>query len=212
MMKTFSDNLEKLNFAKDSEGSRVKINNFVEDVTKGNIKDLLVPGALSENTKLVLANAAYFKGQWASKFDPRFTQKQIFYESGSKQTFVDMMQKTGYYNYGKSRNIHDLIQYEVHDDFSVAATNEKLNCVTLEIPYLGEENGISMVVLLPTFVPNAVEDLIKRLTPELLEEALDDGMSREVELQFPKISFEKTYELVPVRKNIFAEINQYDSN
>lgn len=79
------------------------------------------------------------------------------------------------------------------------AANEKLNCITLEIPYLGEDDdGISMVVLLPTFVPNAVEELINRLTPELLEEALDEGLSREVELQFPKISFEKTYELVPV--------------
>lgn len=55
-----------------------------------------------------------------------------------------------------------------------------------------------MVVLLPIFVPNAVDELIKRLTPELLEEALNDGISREVELQFPKISFEKTYEFVPV--------------
>jgi len=74
-----------------------------------------------------------------------------------------------------------------------------LNCVTLEIPYLGEDgDGISMVVLLPTFVPNAVDELIKRLTPELLQEALNDGISREVELQFPKISFEKTYEFVPV--------------
>lgn len=83
--------------------------------------------------------------------------------------------------------------------FPIVATNEKLNCVTLEIPYLGEDgDGISMVVLLPTFVPNAVDDLVKRLTPELLQEALEDGMSREVELHFPKISFEKTYELVPV--------------
>lgn len=102
MLKTFADNLEKLNFAKDPEGGRVHINNFVEDVTKGNIKDLLIPGALSQDTKLVLANAAYFKGQWASKFDPRFTQKAIFYEANDKQTFVDMMQKTGFYNYGKS--------------------------------------------------------------------------------------------------------------
>lgn len=65
---------------------------------------------------------------------------------------------------------------------------------------MGEEegDGISMIVLLPIFVPNAVDDLIKRLTPELLEELLEDGISREVELQFPKIAFEKTYELVPV--------------
>lgn len=100
--KTFSDNLEKLDFAKDADGSRQHINEFVETETRGNIKELLIPGSLSENTKLVLANAAYFKGQWALKFDPEDTKKAIFYESASKQTFVDMMQKTGTYNYGKT--------------------------------------------------------------------------------------------------------------
>lgn len=205
MQKTFADNLEKLNFAKDPEGSRSQINDFVEEVTKGNIKELLVEGSLSANTKLVLANAAYFKGQWASKFDPRATQKQIFYEASDRQVFVDMMQKVGYYNYGRSIRLPipfdsirawELIHCFV---FYRSAANEKLNCISLEIPYLGEDgNGISMVVLLPPFVPNAVEDLLKRLTPELLEEALDDGIPREVELAFPKISFEKTYELVPV--------------
>lgn len=101
IQKTFENSLEKLNFAKDPEASRLKINRFVEDVTKGNIKDILVPGSLSAESKIVLANAAYFKGQWASKFNPRFTSKEIFYESGSKQVFVDMMKKQGYYNYGK---------------------------------------------------------------------------------------------------------------
>lgn len=68
---------------------------------------------------------------------------------------------------------------------------------------MGEEgNGISMVVLLPLFVPNAVEDLLKRLTPELLAQALEEGFEREVELEFPRISFEKTYELVPVLQKL----------
>lgn len=108
MLKTFSDNLEKFDFAKDAEGGRQHINSFVEDVTKGNIKDLLVPGSLSESTKLVLANAAYFKGQWASKFDPKFTEKAIFYQSNNKAVFVDMMQKTGHYNYGRMTGGHYL--------------------------------------------------------------------------------------------------------
>jgi len=99
VQKSFGGSVEKLNFMKDSEGARAKINNLVEEVTKGNIKDLLVPGSLTSETKMVLANAAYFKGQWASKFNPRHTSKEIFYESSSKQVFVDMMKKEGYFNY-----------------------------------------------------------------------------------------------------------------
>lgn len=107
MQKLFANNIEKLDFVRDADGSRQKINTFVEDITKGNIRDLLVPGSLTENTKLVLANAAYFKGQWASKFDPKDTKPDIFYESGSKQVFTDMMYKKGYFNYGMNYKQHN---------------------------------------------------------------------------------------------------------
>lgn len=80
----------------------------------------------------------------------------------------------------------------------IAAVNERLGCHVLEIPYLGEENGISMMVFLPPFTSNALENVLTRLTPEALEQALDEGLSREVELQLPRFSFEKTYQMVPV--------------
>lgn len=83
--------------------------------------------------------------------------------------------------------------------------DEKLNSVVIEIPYLGEEegNGISMFIFLPTFVPNAIEDLLGNITADTLTQALESGVSREVHLKLPKISFEKTYELVPVSQFLF---------
>lgn len=98
--KQFSENIGKLDFSHDPEGCRKSINNLVNEVTKGNIKDVLVPGSLTEATKLVLANAAYFKGQWASKFDPEHTQMGIFYTHANLPVYVEMMEKTSYYNYG----------------------------------------------------------------------------------------------------------------
>lgn len=98
--KLFSENVETLDFVKDPEASRAKINDFVNDVTRGNIKDLLVPGSISEQTKLVLANAAYFKGQWSSKFDAEDTKPRIFYDFGRIPVYVDMMKQRGYFNYG----------------------------------------------------------------------------------------------------------------
>lgn len=82
--------------------------------------------------------------------------------------------------------------------FSVAV-NERLGCHVLEMPYIGEEdNGISMVVFLPPFATNALENMLERLTPEAIQESLEEGLVREVEVKFPKFSFEKSYELVPV--------------
>uniref|UniRef100_A0A6B2EIG2 Putative serine protease inhibitor serpin n=1 Tax=Phlebotomus kandelakii TaxID=1109342 RepID=A0A6B2EIG2_9DIPT len=173
----FHDEIETLDFEKDPEAARMTINKWVEDITKNNIKDILVPGSLSAQTNVVLANAAYFKGSWASKFDAALTQKEIFYASADNHVFVDMMNKKGYFNH---------------------ALNEHLGTHVLEIPYEGDGTEMSFIILLPPFTPNGLDDVLSKLTPESLMRALDDGTSREVELKLPKFSFEKKYELVPI--------------
>lgn len=57
----FQDELRSLSFTSHPEESRVEINDWIEKFTKGNIKNILPPGSISQSTKLVLANAAYFK-------------------------------------------------------------------------------------------------------------------------------------------------------
>src|ERR1700731_1873617 len=49
-----------VNFVKDSEQSRKTINAWVEKQTQEKIKDLLPPGSVNADTRLVLTNAIYF--------------------------------------------------------------------------------------------------------------------------------------------------------
>lgn len=100
MIDLFYSELETLDFNADAENSRKYINGFIEKVTENNIKDLLPPGSITTATSLVLANAAYFKGQWESKFNPEDTQQTIFHTSSEKRGFVDMMYKKGTFNHG----------------------------------------------------------------------------------------------------------------
>lgn len=102
MKDLFHEEFESLDFKKDAENSRVYINKFVENITNNNIKDILIPGTITQATNLVVANAAYFKGQWASKFSPEDTFKGIFFSTPEKHNFVDMMYKKGVFNHGKS--------------------------------------------------------------------------------------------------------------
>lgn len=81
---------------------------------------------------------------------------------------------------------------------SISGVIEQLNTVTLELPYLGEDSGISMFIFLPVFTPTAIDEMLKGITPELLDEALEGGVQREVDVELPRISFEKTYEFLPV--------------
>lgn len=177
MQDLFIDELETLDFQANPEKCRLLINAFVADVTNGNIKDILVDGSINGQTKLVLANAAFFKGSWKSQFDPDLTEKAIFYSSPTQREFVDMMSITGTFSH---------------------AVNERLGCHVLELPYVGDDTGISMVIFLPPNTPEALEGVLSRLSPDALDQALGEGMGREVEVKIPKFSFEKTYELVPV--------------
>lgn len=98
----FDDNIDVLDFAAEPEQCRSQINTFVEEVTKNNIKDFLPPGSVNADTNVILANAAFFKGNWASKFDKEETQKKIFYEHSRMPVFVEMMKQRGNFNYGKA--------------------------------------------------------------------------------------------------------------
>lgn len=59
-----SDNIESLNFSEEPDQCTAHINNFVEEITKKKIKNLIPPNVITSGTKFVIANAVYFKGQW----------------------------------------------------------------------------------------------------------------------------------------------------
>ncbi|XP_055923317.1 serine protease inhibitor 88Ea [Eupeodes corollae] len=170
--------LETMDFRSDPEQCRLQINNWVSEVTKNEIPEILNAGDIDTETNLVLANAAYFKGQWESKFDANDTTQEVFYTSSNKQTFVDMMHKNGTY---------------------ALSVDERLRAHVLEMPYLSDKKGgVSMVIILPPFTPNSLDDVLERLTPETLNLALKEGMAREIEISLPKFEFEQNLELLPI--------------
>lgn len=181
----FFEEIEKLDFEKDADGQRLYINNWVENVTYGEIKDLLIPGSITKQTKLAIANAAYFKGTWQTEFKPEQTKKEIFYVSSERQEFVDMMHVLGTFSH---------------------AANEKLGCHVLEMPYKGQDEStrISMFVFLPPAVPNSLDQLLARLTSDtgILSEIVNEGIPRMVDVKFPKFNIEKTVELKPVLERL----------
>ncbi len=61
--------LAQADFRGDPEGARTAINDWVSDQTKDKIQNLLPPGSVTADTRLILTNAVYFLGSWASPFD-----------------------------------------------------------------------------------------------------------------------------------------------
>lgn len=65
-----------------------EINTWVESQTNSMIKDLVHPDKITDDSRLILVNAVYFKGDWANKFDEANTAKKLFYTTADRHREV----------------------------------------------------------------------------------------------------------------------------
>lgn len=61
------------------EEERASINSWALEETKGKVQELLPANSLNALSRLVLANALYFKGNWAKQFDSADTKTDDFH-------------------------------------------------------------------------------------------------------------------------------------
>ena len=120
----FGAPLELLDFKAAPEPARVRINAWVEGKTEKRIKDLIPPGMVKPDTRLVLVNAIYFLGDWAQPFEHEATRPAAFHLTASETKNVPTMNRTA--------------------GFRIA---QKDGVTALEIPYKGGE--LSMMLLVP---------------------------------------------------------------
>jgi serine protease inhibitor len=145
--------VQAIDYRHDAEGARWRINAWAADQTEQRIRDLLPAGSVGPLTRLVLANAIWFKGEWGEVFDPRATQEAPF--AGDSASRVPLMhhelEGARYAAFRADGTLFPTVR-EVrlysHDDpadpkFYPGAGGFQI----AELPYKG--GGLSMVVLLP---------------------------------------------------------------
>lgn len=182
MIQLLGDEIEKVDFHSNPEAARTKINKYVEEITRDQIKELLSSESVDQQTNLILANAAYFKGMWKSQFNARQTIKSVFYISGSEKTFVDMMTQEGTFN-------HDV--------------SEELGAHILELPYVG--NDVSMFIFLPPFATeNGADHILTNLNVTTFQEFVNEGglYPKKVVVSMPKYVMEQSIELKSVLESM----------
>jgi len=137
--------LRELDLAAAAEACRI-INEWAETETRGKIRDLIEPGMLGPLTRLVLANAIYFKGDWASPFKKEQTSDAPFTITPNRKATVPMMHQQEWFGYMETESFQ-----------------------ALQLPYAGWD--LAMVVFLPREA-EGLSDFEMRLTPEQVEESL----------------------------------------
>ena len=179
--KYYGGGFYEVNFKTDSEGTRKKINTWVEEKTNQKIKDLISRGDINYLTRLVLTNAIYFKGRWASKFNEKNTKPAPFYILPDKKIEVSMMFQEGKFPYYENENLK-----------------------VLELPYAG--NDLSMVVFLPS-KKNGLDSLEKELTLKKIKLWVSKMYKRKVKVYLPKFKAKTKYYL----GNILSSMGMADA-
>lgn len=91
------NSIEVLDFVFKPEEARSHINKFVLETTKGIIKEFLPPNYITPRTVAVLVNAAFFKGDWKTKFNKQYTEEALFYKDIHTPVPVEMMKQFDYF-------------------------------------------------------------------------------------------------------------------
>jgi serpin B len=147
-----------------------EVNLWAKKETNGLIKEILPQGSIDNLTRLIFANALYFRGSWNVPFPDEWTNNYDFHLLNGSSVKVPFM----------SSNEHQFIG--VFDDFKV-----------LRLPYKqGKDNRqFSMYI----FLPNAKDGLLALVEKvasefELLEHTLSLIKMEEVgEFRIPKFKF-----------------------
>ena len=150
-----------------AEDARQAVNRWVADQTANRIKDLLPAGSVSSLTRLVLANAIYFKGDWETPFAKSDTGPGQFTVASGQSKQATMMRHTGTFAYAAAGDVE-----------------------ALELPYAG--NNVSMVVLLPA--AGALAALEARLEAAIAA-VLPALQPRQVRLTMPRWEFSSSFDL-----------------
>lgn len=176
-VKKFFSGIDSLDFAK-SDASAKTINQFVEEKTMEKIKDLIKPDMLSADTRVVLVNAIYFKGNWEYQFDKESTTEGDFYINESETVPVDFMHIKKKFNY---------------------AILEDLDATALEMKYAN--SNFSFVIVLPNSRTglSALEGKLKNYD---LAEITNKMHKQEVEVTIPKFKVEFEINLNDVLKKL----------
>jgi len=168
LAENYGAGLRILDFANETEKSRLIINDWVSDQTEQRIKDLIPREVLTSGTRLVLTNAIYFNAAWEYPFDEDVTADGTFYLLDDGQVIVPMMKQTESFGYTDGEGYQ-----------------------AVELQYDGRE--LSMVILLPE--AGNFQAFEEGLQAQKISDIISGLQSTGVALTMPKFEFDSEFSL-----------------
>jgi len=168
--------LNQLDFARAPESARQRINDWVVQQTQHKIENIIPPGGLDKSTRLVLADAIYFKARWRVEFDKSQTRDAPFHSNPNKAVSVPTM------------TLKDRFGYKETESLQI-----------LEMPYFSGK--MSQIILLPKEM-DGLSKLEQSLNATRINQLLAQAQEREVIVFLPKFKFASQFNLVPTLRSM----------
>lgn len=144
------------------------VNAWAAQATRDKIRDVLSERALHPQTRVILANAIYFKARWEHEFSEGVTRPAPFRLLDGTKVHVPTMHDMGYRLTARDGDVH-----------------------ALQLPYTG--GAIAMIVLLPD--AGALEKVERAFDAARLERLLQSMKNQQTELALPKFRVESSFML-----------------
>jgi serpin B len=87
--------LDAVDFASNPSSAISQINSWASLETNGKVPAIVDNSLVSQDTRLVVSNAIYFKAAWATGFNPAKTRQEAFHVSSTQDVTVPMMHRSG---------------------------------------------------------------------------------------------------------------------
>jgi serine protease inhibitor len=199
MTEHFGAGLFSVNFHKNADEARRRVNAWVAERTRNRIAAVLPPGLLTHETRLVLTNAVYFRGEWLHPFHEYLTKHEDFTSATGVTTKGPLMSISAEFRFAEFRPDGTLNELEKAPApagsfyaFAWKLPDNPDGVKVVEIPYKGDR--LTFVALLPE-KPEGITALEARLDAATLTHWLDRTVSQEVELYLPRFQLESMSDL-----------------
>ncbi len=156
-----------VDFVTDAEGARENINAWVAEQTEDRIVDLLPPGSINVDSRLVLTNAIWFKASWVTPFDADSTAPGAFHLLDGSEVTVPMM-------HGEAK-----MPFATGDGYRAAR--------------LGYAGDAAMLLIAPD--PGRFDEIIAALDATFLSEVESALSTHMVDLGMPSFEFKSQLSL-----------------
>jgi serpin B len=176
MQKYYKAKIEKLDFNNPKETCDI-INQWTSEKTHGKIPSIIGEDLITDDLRLIITNAIYFKSAWKKSFNVEETVTRPFYKARKETLQAPFMHTSGNYAYYSNQHLQ-----------------------MIELPYTND--AVSMVVVLPK-ENKSLEKFEQMFTYKNYQSWLKQMVTKYgVQLYLPKFKIENNFTLIDDLQNM----------